>query len=88
MTATSDFKKCFKEGYKIHQTSVGGRCWAAEVMNAVAPETVVGVKTVRGKDNRIYLAGPKHWGGTKTRVLHSSAPKYASFGIARVHKDL
>lgn len=34
---TSDRKKCFNDGYRIHHTSLGGKCFAAEAMNAAAP---------------------------------------------------
>ena len=33
---TSDRRKCLREGYRIHHTSLGGRCFAAEAMNAAA----------------------------------------------------
>jgi hypothetical protein len=37
MVATSDRRKCRKDGYRIHQTSVGGSCRAAADMKATAP---------------------------------------------------
>lgn len=33
----SHFNTCLSDGYKIHHTSVSGRCFAADAMNAAAP---------------------------------------------------
>ena len=33
----SERKKCFREGYKMHQTSVVGSAFAADAMNKAAP---------------------------------------------------
>lgn len=36
-SVTSDRRKCLRDGYRMHHTSLGGRCFAAEAMNAAAP---------------------------------------------------
>lgn len=35
---TSERRKCLSDGYKMHHTSLGGRCLEAEAINAAAPE--------------------------------------------------
>lgn len=36
----SDRRKCLREGYKMHQASVGGSCFAADAMKAHAPSYI------------------------------------------------
>ncbi len=37
IVAISDLRKCRREGYTIHQTSLDGSSFAAEAMKAAAP---------------------------------------------------
>lgn len=41
MMTTSDLRKYRSDGYSMHQTSLRGRCFAAEDINAAAPSLLL-----------------------------------------------
>jgi hypothetical protein len=82
---TSERRKYFSDGYRMHQTSVLGSCRAAEARKEIAavvrnqgqPRSLVG-------SIGTHLDVSTHLDGTRTPGRHSLAPRFAFFGITSI----